>query len=83
MDRVIGWSTVAVVTAVTALLLTVMQVSSCADAAPGGGGASSCTTQPLIGVAGSWIAGVVGAAVVAASVWQMVRATRSGEQHEG
>lgn len=81
MDRVIGWSTVAVVTAVTALPLTLLQVSSCADAAPGGG-ASSCTTQPLIGVAGSWIAGVVGAAVVAVSVWQIVRATRSGEQDE-
>lgn len=82
VDRVIGWSTVAVVTAVTALLLTLMQVSSCADAAPGGGGTSSCTTQPLIGVAGSWIAGVVGAAVVGVSVWQIARATRSRAQDE-
>ena len=81
MDRVIGWSTVAVVVTVTVLFLTLVRVSSCADAARGGG-TSSCTTQPMLGVAGSWIVGLAGAGVVASSVWQIVRARRSAERAE-
>lgn len=82
MDRVIGWSTVAVVVTVTVLFLALMQVSSCADAARGDG-TSVCTTEPLLGIAGSWIACVAGAGVVAFSIWQIARATRSPEQVEG
>lgn len=82
MDRVIGWSTVAVVVTVTVLFLTLVQVSSCADAAQGEG-TSSCTTEPMLGVAGSWIAGVAGAGVVAFSICQIVRAARSPAQVEG
>jgi hypothetical protein len=81
VDRVIAWSTVAVVATVTVLFLTLIQVTSCADAAPGEG-TSSCTTEPMLGVAGSWIAGCAGAAVVALSIWQIVRAVRSAEQDE-
>jgi hypothetical protein len=76
VDRVVGWSTVAVVVTVTLLFLTLVQVSSCADAAQGEG-TSSCTTEPMLGVAGSWIAGLAGAGVVAFSIWQIVRAARS------
>jgi hypothetical protein len=76
VDRVVGWSTVAVVVTVTVLFLTLVQVSSCADAAQGEG-TGSCTTEPMLGVAGSWIAGLAGAGVVAFSIWQIVRAARS------
>jgi hypothetical protein len=79
---VIGWSTVAVVVTVTVLFLALVQVSSCADAAQGEG-TSSCTTKPLLGIAGSWIARVAGAGVVAFSIWQIARAARSSEQIEG
>lgn len=78
VDRVVGWSVVAVVVAVTVLFLTLVQVSSCADAAQGEG-TSSCTTEPMLGIVGSWIAGVVGAGVVAFSIWQIVRAARPSE----
>ena len=78
VDRVVGWSTVAVVVAVTVLFLTLVQVSSCADAAQGEG-TSSCTTEPMLGIVGSWIAGVVGAGVVAFSIWRIVRAARSSQ----
>lgn len=81
MDRVIGWSTVAVVVTVTVLFLTLIQVSSCADAAQGEG-TSFCTTEPMLGVVGSWIAGFAGAGVVAFSIWQIVRATQPAEQDE-
>jgi hypothetical protein len=78
---VIGWSTIAVDVTVTVLFLALMQVSSCADAAQGDG-TSVCTTEPMLGIAGSWIAGVAGAGVVACSIWQIVRAARSSEQVE-
>lgn len=81
MDRVIAWSNVAVVVTVTVLFLALIQVSSCADAAEGEG-TSFCTTEPMLGVAGSWIAGFAGAGVVAFSIWQIVRVTRSPEQDE-
>lgn len=81
MDRVIGWSTVAVVATVTVLFLTLIQVSSCADAAQGEG-TSSCTTEPMMGVAGTRIAGFAGAAVVAFSIWQIIRATQPSEENE-
>jgi hypothetical protein len=82
VDRVIGWSTVAVVVTVTVLILTLVQVSSCADAARGEG-TSSCTTEPMLGIAGSWVAAIAGAGVLAVSIWQIVRATRSSEQVDG
>ncbi|WP_267423601.1 MULTISPECIES: hypothetical protein [unclassified Curtobacterium] len=81
MDRAIGWSTVAVVVTVVVLFLTLVQVSSCADAARAGV-TSFCTTQPMLGVAGSWIAGFAGAGVVACSIWQIVRAVRAPDQDE-
>jgi len=81
VDRVIAWSNVAVVVTVTVLFLALIQVSSCADAAEGEG-TSFCTTEPMLGVAGSWIAGFAGAGVVAFSIWQIVRVTRSPEQDE-
>lgn len=82
VDRVIGWSTVAVVTTVTVLMLTLVQVTGCADAALDGG-TSSCTTEPMLGVGGSWVAGVIGVGVIACSIWQIVRAWRVAEQTEG
>ncbi|OII34995.1 hypothetical protein BIU98_03375 [Curtobacterium sp. MMLR14_010] len=82
VDRVIGWITLAVVTTVTVLMVTLVQMTSCADAAPGGG-TSSCTTTPMLGVAGSWIAGLVGAGVVACCIWQVVRTRRSEGQTQG
>ncbi|MDR6172512.1 hypothetical protein [Curtobacterium sp. SORGH_AS_0776] len=60
MERVVGWSTVAVIVVVTVLWLVMVQVTSCSDAAPGQG-TSSCETEPVLGVAGSWIAGAAGA----------------------
>jgi hypothetical protein len=51
VDRVVGWSTVAVVVTVTVLFLTLIEVSSCADAAQGEG-TSFCTTESMLGVAG-------------------------------
>jgi hypothetical protein len=81
MDRVIAWSTVAVVAIVTVLFLTLLQVSICADAAEGEG-TSFCRTEPMIGVAGSWLGRLAGAGVAAFSIWQIVRATRSAEQDE-
>ncbi|MFJ3028819.1 hypothetical protein ACIPEQ_08250 [Curtobacterium sp. NPDC087080] len=77
MDRAIAWVVLALVTAVPALLLAVTQQTSCADAAPGEA-TSSCTSGPLLGVTGSWIAGVVAAAVVVVAVAQVVRAVRDG-----
>lgn len=82
MERVVGWSTVAVIVAVTVLWLVLVQVTSCSDAAPGEG-TSSCETGPVLGVAGTWIAGATGAATVAVAVWQIVRATRSAEPVDG
>ena len=82
VDRVIGWVTVAVVTTVTVLMLTVVQMTSCADVAPGEG-TSSCTTTPMLGVVDSWIAGLVGAAVVVCCIWQIVRTWRSEGQTGG
>jgi hypothetical protein len=78
VDRLIAWTTVAVVATVTALFLVLVQVTRCADAALGEG-ASPCTTAPMLGVAGSWIAGVAGAGVVAFSIWQVLRAWRSAQ----
>jgi hypothetical protein len=82
VERVVGWSTVAVIVAVTVLWLVLVQVTSCSDAAPGQG-TSTCETEPVLGVAGSWIAGAAGAAVVALAVWQVVRAARSAEPADG
>jgi FtsH-binding integral membrane protein len=62
VDRVIGWSTVAVVVTVTVLFLTLV---------------------PMLGTAGSWVAAIAGAGVLAVSVWQIARATRSSEQVDG
>ena len=81
MDRVVGWSTLAVVTIVTVLFLTLSQVSRCVDAAPGEG-MSSCSSEPLLGITGTWIAGVVAAGIVAWSVRQIGRAGRSSEHVE-
>lgn len=82
VGRVVGWSTVAVIVAVTVLWLLLVQVTSCSDAAPGHA-TSSCETAPVLGVAGSWIAGSVGAVVVTLAVWQIVRAARSAEPVDG
>lgn len=82
MDRAIAWIVLAVVTAVPAVLLDVTQVTSCADAAPGAG-SSRCTSGPVLGVTGSWVAGAVAAAVVVVAVVQVVRATRSVPAAEG
>ncbi|MGN8050859.1 hypothetical protein ACTJKO_14345 [Curtobacterium sp. 22159] len=76
MDRVVAWSTVAVVTTVTALFLTLVQSTSCVDAATGES-VSSCSTEPVIGVAGAWIVCSVAAVVVAVSIWRIGRARRS------
>lgn len=77
MERVVGWATVAVVVAVTVSMLLVVQTTTCLDAVPGAG-TSSCTTEPMVGVAGTWVAAVTGAVVLAVCVWQIVRAVRSG-----
>ncbi len=82
MDRAIAWIVLAVVTAVPAVLLAVTQVTSCADAAPGAG-SSRCTSGPVLGLTGSWVAGAVAAAVVVVAVVQVVRATRSVPAAEG
>lgn len=82
VDRVVAWSTVAVVTTVTALFLTLVQSTSCVDAATGEG-VSSCSTGPVIGVAGAWIVCSVAAVVVAASIWRIVRARRSAGRGTG
>jgi hypothetical protein len=76
VERVVGWATVAVVVTVAVSMLLLVQTTTCLDAVPGAG-TSSCTTTPMIGVAGTWIAGVVGAAVLAVCVWQIVRAVRA------
>ncbi|QYI98244.1 hypothetical protein K0028_04790 [Curtobacterium flaccumfaciens pv. flaccumfaciens] len=77
MERVVGWATVAVVVTVTVSMLLVVQTTTCLDAVPGAG-TSSCTTEPMIGVAGTWVAAVTGAVVLAVCVWQIVRAVRPG-----
>lgn len=75
VERAIAWVVLALVTAVPALLLASAQVTSCFDAAPGEG-TSHCTSGPVLGVTGSWIAGAVAVAVVAIAVVQVVRAVR-------
>ena len=77
MERVVGWATVAVVVAVTVSMLTLIPTTICADAVPGEA-TSYCTTEPMVGVAGTWVAAVTGAVVLAVCVWQIVRAVRSG-----
>ncbi|QQD77216.1 hypothetical protein I8920_05635 [Curtobacterium sp. YC1] len=72
MDRVIGWGTLAVVVIVVVGMLSLLQTTTCVDAVPGLG-TSSCTTEPMLGVAGTWIAVVIGALVVALCVWRIVR----------
>ncbi|WXF92317.1 hypothetical protein WDV91_06660 [Curtobacterium flaccumfaciens pv. flaccumfaciens] len=72
-----GWATVAVVVTVTVSMLLVFQTTTCLDAVPGAG-TSSCTTTPVVGVAGTWVAAVTGVVVLAVCVWQIVRADRSG-----
>ncbi|MBO9056991.1 hypothetical protein JYQ29_08340 [Curtobacterium flaccumfaciens pv. flaccumfaciens] len=77
VERVVGWATVAVVVTVTVSVLLVVQTTTCLDAVPGAG-TSSCTTEPMIGVAGAWIAAFAGVVVLAVCVWQIVRAARAG-----
>lgn len=77
MERVVGWATVAVVVVVTVSMLTLIPTTICADAVPGEA-TSYCTTTPMVGVAGSWVAAVTGAVVLAVCVWQIVRAARAG-----
>ncbi|WP_416264710.1 hypothetical protein ACNANV_06215 [Curtobacterium flaccumfaciens pv. flaccumfaciens] len=77
MERVVGWATVAVVVVVTVSMLLVVQTTTCLDAVPGAG-TSSCTTTPVVGVAGTWVAAVTGVVVLAVCVWQIVRAARAG-----
>jgi len=77
VERVVGWATVAVVVTVTVSMLLLVQTTTCLDAVPGAG-TSSCTTTPMIGVAGTWVAAVTGAVVLAVCVWQIVRAARAG-----
>ncbi|WP_209049979.1 hypothetical protein [Curtobacterium flaccumfaciens] len=77
MERVVGWATVAVVVTVTMSMLTLIPTTTCADAVPGEA-TSSCTTEPMIGVAGAWIAAFAGVVVLAVCVWQIVRAARAG-----
>lgn len=74
-DRVVAWSTVAVISIVIVGIFFLFQVSGCADAAPGEG-ESTCTSGPAIGVPGLWTVAVIGAAVVVTSVWQILRALR-------
>ncbi|AIV39816.1 MULTISPECIES: hypothetical protein [unclassified Curtobacterium] len=84
MDRAIAWVVLALVTAVPALFLAVTRVSSCADAAPGAG-TSRCTSGPVLGVTGSWIAGVVATVIVVIAVVHVVhvvRAVRDGRVAE-
>ncbi|WP_433953991.1 hypothetical protein [Curtobacterium flaccumfaciens] len=76
VERVVGWATVAVVVTVTVSMLLVVQTTTCLDAVPGAG-TSSCTTTPMIGVAGTWVAAVTGVVVLAVCVRQIVRAARS------
>ena len=76
MERVVGWATVAVIVVVTVSMLLVVQTTICADAVPGEA-TSYCTTEPMVGVAGTWVAAVTGAVVLAVCVWQIVRAVRS------
>ncbi len=76
MERVVGWATVAVVITVTVSMLLVVQTTTCLDAVPGAG-TSPCTTTPVVGVAGTWVAAVTGVVVLAVCVWQIVRAVRS------
>ncbi|WIE80243.1 hypothetical protein [Curtobacterium sp. MCSS17_016] len=76
VERVVGWATVAVVVTVTVSMLLLVQTTTCLDAVPGAG-ATSCTTTPMIGVAGTWVAAVTGAVVLAVCGWQIVRAVRS------
>ena len=77
VERVVGWATVAVVVVVTVSMLTLIPTTTCADAVPGEA-TSYCTTEPKVGVAGTWVAAVTGAVVLAVCVWQIVRAVRSG-----
>ena len=76
VERVVGWATVAVIVVVTVSMLLVVQTTICADAVPGEA-TSYCTTEPMIGVAGAWIAAFAGVVVLAVCVWQIVRAVRS------
>ncbi|MCS6587097.1 hypothetical protein [Curtobacterium flaccumfaciens] len=71
-----GWATVAVVVVVTMSMLTLIPTTTCADAVPGEA-TSYCTTEPMIGVAGTWVAAVTGVVVLAVCVWQIVRAVRA------
>jgi hypothetical protein len=77
VERVVGWATVAVVVVVTVSMLTLIPTTTCADAVPGES-TSYCTTEPMIGVAGAWIAAFAGVVVLAVCVWQIVRAARAG-----
>ncbi|WP_146249269.1 hypothetical protein [Curtobacterium sp. MCLR17_042] len=77
VERVVGWATVAVVVVVTVSMLLLVQTTTCLDAVPGAG-TSSCTTTPMIGAAGTWVAAVTGAVALAVCVWQIVRAARAG-----
>jgi hypothetical protein len=77
VERVVGWATVAVVVVVTMSMLTLIPTTTCADAVPGEA-TSYCTTEPMIGVAGAWIAAFAGVVVLAVCVWQIVRAARAG-----
>ncbi|WNY34000.1 hypothetical protein ACL00U_06015 [Curtobacterium poinsettiae] len=65
------------VVVVTVSMLLVVQTTICADAVPGEA-TSYCTTEPMIGVAGAWIAAFAGVVVLAVCVWQIVRAARAG-----
>jgi len=75
VDRVVAWSTVVVLTIVVVLFFVSVQVTSCADAAPGQG-ESRCATGPMGGMAVFWSVVIVGAAVVATSIWRIVRLVR-------
>jgi uncharacterized membrane protein len=81
VSRAIAWVVLALVTAVPALLLAVVQQTSCSDAAPGEA-TSSCTSGPVLGVTGSWIAGVVAVVIVVVAVVRVVSAVREGRAAE-
>lgn len=70
------WLVAAVlVPAVVVLCAFGLTTGSCSDAAPGTGLESSCTTGPMVGLAGAWILSA-GAAVFAVCALLRLRGSR-------
>ncbi|MGG7466083.1 MULTISPECIES: hypothetical protein [unclassified Plantibacter] len=69
-----GWLALAIATSlVVSFLIFGTSTGECLDAAPGSGAISACSSEPMMGYAGSWVLGLVAAVVV---VYAVIRTFR-------